>query len=118
MTEYMGAPPAFGNAKEDRAACRVARVSGGLGACLALLLGVSPCPAEMLRVTTWNLGLESESDRTTAAIEETASTLKRLDPDVILLQQVTDWRMCERLAAALRPLDYHVVICSAFHGVP
>jgi len=83
----------------------------------ALVLVAGQCAAETIRVTSWNLGLESENETTTAAIEEAAGTLKALNPDVILLQRVKDWRMCELLATALKPLEYHVLICSAFHGL-
>jgi hypothetical protein len=87
------------------------------GAFAAFVLTTSHCAADTIRVTSWNLGLEPETETTTAAIEEAASTLKTLNPDVILLQSVKDWRMCERLATALKPLQYHVVMCSAFHGI-
>jgi hypothetical protein len=83
----------------------------------ALVLVAGQCAAETIRVTSWNLGLESENETTPAAIEEAAATLKALNPDVILLQRVKDWRMCELLATALKPLEYHVLICSAFHGL-
>jgi hypothetical protein len=83
----------------------------------ALVLVAGQCAAETIRVTSWNLGLESENEATPAAIEEAAATLKALNPDVILLQRVKDWRMCELLTTALKPLEYHVLICSAFHGL-
>jgi hypothetical protein len=51
-----------------------------------------------------------------AVIDEAAATLRALDPDLILLQGVPDWRACTELAEALKPVDYNVLICSAFRG--
>jgi hypothetical protein len=48
--------------------------------------------------------------------QDSIDTLKTLEPDVILLQSVPDWRMCAQLAEALKPLEYNVLICSAFRG--
>jgi hypothetical protein len=50
-------------------------------------------------------------------LEEAAATLRELNPDVLLLQQVRDWRMCEQLAQALEPANYKVLICSSFGDV-
>src|SRR5260370_865094 len=86
---------------------------GAFGSVVALL--VIPSTAETLRVTTWNLGSGLETNAA-AFLEEAAGTLKNLDPDVILLQRVRDWHMCAQLAEALKPLEYHVAICSAFRG--
>ncbi len=47
-------------------------------------------------------------------IRQAASALKKLDPDVILLQQVRDWQMCEQLAQALKPAEYKTLTCSSF----
>ena len=77
--------------------------------------------AERIRVTTWNMewfpsgsptnvSATAESSR----ITEAAAHLKTLDSDVILIQEMRDWDTCERLAAALAPLRYHVIVCSAF----
>jgi hypothetical protein len=38
----------------------------------------------------------------------------RLDPDIILLQEVRDYDACARLGEAIAPGIYHVAICSAF----
>jgi len=77
--------------------------------------------AETLRVTTWSLqetagsaGTQASVDSQTNRIEAAAAALKGLDPDVILLQHVRDWRMCSQLAQALKPAAYEVVICSSF----
>lgn len=87
---------------------------------LALFLLVPGVRAQSLRVTTWNL--QPPPARTNAAatnadgirISSAAAALRKLNPDVILLQQVTDWAMCDTLAQALKPANYNVVVCSAF----
>jgi hypothetical protein len=88
---------------------------------LALLLLTQNGLAETLRVTTWNLGLSPAAEASNAAaetnqfgIQQAAATLRNLNPDVILLQQVRDWKMCDQLAQALKPADYKVLICSSF----
>jgi hypothetical protein len=69
-----------------------------------------------VRVTTWDLGprpgaaARSEADR----IQEAASALKALNPDVILLQDVANRESCMELAKALKPGDYTVAACSSF----
>lgn len=93
----------------------------GIGALLLLLL-TTGSSAQSLRVTTWNL--QPPAVRTNAAaanaedisISTAAAELKKLNPDVILLQQVVDWAMCDALAQALKPAQYNVVACSAFRG--
>ncbi len=52
----------------------------------------------------------SDSDR----IQLAADVLKVVKPDVILLHHVRDWDMSTRLARALEPADYRVLICSSF----
>ena len=47
-------------------------------------------------------------------IQDAAQSLKKLHPDVIVLQQVADWQTCHRLAQALQPENYQVAICSSF----
>jgi endonuclease/exonuclease/phosphatase family metal-dependent hydrolase len=76
---------------------------------------------ETLRVTTWNLkwfpsGKANIRDpvEEPRRIAEAARVLKSLAPDVVLLQEVRDWTTCERLAASLKPLEYQVLVCSAF----
>lgn len=82
---------------------------------------VSAVSAQHIRVTTWNLhwfpagspssvSSEVEEQHIFAAAEQ----LKALDPDVILLQEMRDWKACDRLANALNPGDYHTLVCSAF----
>ena len=88
-----------------------------LGHFLAAIWGIlqaGSCGAETLRIATWNLGFETNSDKVAAVVEQAAGELKSVDPDVILLQGVADWGLCAQLAEALKPLDYNVLICSAF----
>jgi hypothetical protein len=51
-----------------------------------------------------------EQQRIAAAAEQ----IKILNPDVLLLQEIRDWDTCERLITALRPVQYHTLVCSAF----
>jgi hypothetical protein len=78
------------------------------------MLAAAGSRADTLRVTTWNLGFEPNKESSAAVVEAAAGTLKDLAPDVILLQGVHDWHMCQDLAEALQPLDYSVLICSDF----
>jgi len=78
------------------------------------MLAAAASRADTLRVTTWNLGFEPNKESPAALVEAAAGTLKDLAPDVILLQGVHDWHMCQDLAEALQPLDYSVLICSDF----
>jgi len=96
-------------------ACEIA------GLALALLILSPSCFADTIRVTTWNLESATVAGRTNAAastnqtsIRQAAAALKRQNPDVILLQQVSDWQMCDQLAQALKPAEYKVLICSSF----
>lgn len=95
------------------------------GLALALFILVPSGSAEPIRVTTWNLQAPT-APRTNGTQQATASgnrilaaatALKQLDPDVILLQQVRDWKMCEQLAQALKPDKYNVLVCSAFQDM-
>ncbi len=89
--------------------------------CIALLILTQACFAAPLRVTTWNLGELPVSATNTPAqksaetrIQDAAVALDRLDPDVIILNQVRDWSMCQQVVQALRPADYSVQVCSSF----
>src|SRR6185503_18614061 len=42
------------------------------------------------------------------------TVLDSLNADVILLQEIRDRQMCERLADLLQPARYRVAVCSAF----
>jgi len=88
---------------------------------ILLLVSLGTGAAETLRITTWNLqavepGIANQI--LTNGIEAAAAALKKLDPDVILLQEVLDWRMCSQLAEALKPAIYHVLVCSSFPEGP
>ena len=84
--------------------------------------GQSPEPAKV-RITTWNLEwfpngsardapLEVQAQRIKAA----ADILKKLNPDILLLQEMRDYDACARLGEAVQPGAYQVAICSAFKG--
>jgi hypothetical protein len=60
------------------------------------------------------LGGSEKSLPDTDRIQLAADVLKTLKPDVILLHHVRDWDMSTRLARALQPSDYRVLVCSAF----
>jgi hypothetical protein len=74
-----------------------------------------------IRITTWNLEWfpngsahdatpEVQAQRVAAA----ADVLRPIDPDIVLLQEVRDYKACARLGEAIAPGTYHVAICSAF----
>ena len=89
---------------------------------LALLCAtVGLVSAERIRVTTWNMEWfpTGSPNAVSAAVEnarvtDAAAQLRALDSDVVLLQEIRDWDTCERLTAALAPLHYEVLVCSAF----
>jgi hypothetical protein len=84
---------------------------------LALWLPGASCLAAPIRVTTWDLqpvtnGWSKESQAN--LVKEAAEALKKLHPDVILLQQAPDWETCRQLAHALQPETYQAAVCSSF----
>jgi endonuclease/exonuclease/phosphatase family metal-dependent hydrolase len=88
---------------------------------LALWLAQAPIRAAPIRVTTWNLqpaaaagAIGGPNEWQSGLVQEAAESLKTLNPDVILLQQVADWDTCRQLAQALQPEIYQMVICSSF----
>jgi hypothetical protein len=84
---------------------------------LAFLLSASSAFAETMRVTAWDL--EAQRNNATpgeADIEDSAAALGKLSPDVILLRRVRDWQTCAQLVQALKPANYHIVVCSAFRA--
>jgi len=85
-------------------------------AALALFLAASRAKAETIRLTTWNLGYADSGPADGKSLEQAAIILRKIDPDVILLQHVRDWQMCAQLAEALKPVAYNVAICSSFRG--
>ena len=81
---------------------------------LVCVLGMLPnAAAESLRVTTWDVGASETAQIPAASLEQIATTLRLLEPDVVLLQGVRDWQMCQQVAEALRPARYRVLVCSA-----
>jgi hypothetical protein len=83
-------------------------------------LGQSPAK---IRITTWNLEwFPNGSPRETTPeiqaqrIEAAADVLKKLDPDILLLQEMRDYDACVRLGEAIHPDAYQIAICSAFKG--
>src|SRR6266478_3606780 len=82
-------------------------------------LGQSP---SKIRITTWNLewfpngsAREATPEKQAQRIQAAADVLKKLDPDILLLQEVRDYEACARLGEAIQP-GYAVAICSAFKG--
>ena len=68
----------------------------------------------MVRVATWSFEAGAATNR--AALKAAAAELSQLHPEVILLDGVRDWQMCDTLAHALKPADYRVLVCSAFRA--
>jgi hypothetical protein len=81
---------------------------------LALFAMQPSCLAGTLRVTTWNLESPAVAGTNEVRLQEAAAALRQLNPDVILLQQVRDWKECGQLAQALKPAQYSVQVCSSF----
>jgi hypothetical protein len=88
----------------------------------ALIAFATAASAETIRVTSWNLNLWSDAAGASTSNHldagAIAAELRRLDPDVILLQHVLDADSCTRLAEALKPADYHVIARPAFGSEP
>src|SRR6266403_6186345 len=77
----------------------------------------------VIRITTWNLewfpngsAREATPEKQAQRIQQAADVLKKLNPDILLLQEVRDYDACNRLAEAIQPGAYTVAICSAFKG--
>ena len=81
---------------------------------LALFAVQPSCLAGTLRVTTWNLESPAVAGTNEVRLQEAAAALRQLNPDVILLQQVRDWKECGQLVQALKPAQYTVQVCSSF----
>lgn len=87
---------------------------------LLFLLG-SFLHAKDISVTTWNLEwFPSGNSKGIATpeiiakrIADAAEVLRKLDSDIIVLQEVKDYEACEALAKAIDP-KYQVLVCSAF----
>jgi exonuclease III len=83
-------------------------------------LGQSPAK---IRITTWNLEWfpngsagEATPEKQAQRIQAAADVLKKLNPDILLLQEVRDYDTCARLGEAIQPGAHIVGICSAFKG--
>ena len=83
-------------------------------------LGQSPAK---IRITTWNLEWfpngsphETTPEIQAQRIEAAADVLKKLDPDILLLQEMRDYDACVRLGEAIHRGAYQIAICSAFKG--
>src|SRR5206468_8995510 len=83
--------------------------------CLGVgLLGASGWAAPV-KVTTWNLATSGGAEKAEESrIPEAAAVLSKLNPEVIILQNVRDWQTCGQLAQALKPAAYNVLVCSSF----
>jgi endonuclease/exonuclease/phosphatase family metal-dependent hydrolase len=80
-------------------------------------------PLAKIRITTWNLEWfpngsphETAPEKQAQRIAAAADVLKKLDPDILLLQEMRDYDACARLGEAIHPGAYQVAICSAFKG--
>ena len=87
---------------------------------LPLLVGCAlHLPAAPLRIAAWNLeSLTNTIDQAAtpeARINSTAFALRRLKPDVVLLQEVPDWKTASAIASRIDP-KFSVRICSAYGG--
>src|SRR6478609_3907229 len=96
-----------------------------LVAALAFLVAASALaqPPAKVRITTWNLEWfpngsvrEATPEKQVQRIQAAADVLKKLNPDILLLQEVRDYDACARLGDAIQPSAYTVSICSAFKG--
>ncbi len=91
-----------------------------VAAIVSLLICLGSAPAETVRVATWNVPEARLSQGTngsasfTEILQTGASALKRLGPDVICLQGISDWESCQKLCALIGAKNYHVITCSAF----
>lgn len=81
--------------------------------------------AQELRVLTWNLGwfpgaargVPTTAQQEAARVAKAAATLRQVDADILILQEVRDLAACRALAEALLPQRYEVSICSEFKDV-
>jgi exonuclease III len=88
-----------------------------------LVVGSALCQSSepnKFRVTTWNLewfpngsAREAPPEKQAQRIQAAADVLKKLNPDILLLQEVRDYDACARLGEAIQPGAYTVGICSA-----
>jgi len=84
---------------------------------MAMVVASTAASAETLRITSWNLASPAASSVASTndpLIQMAAPVLRGLAPDIVLLQNVQDWRTCANLAKALQPVEYSLVVCSSF----
>src|SRR5438093_4536371 len=92
------------------------------GCCAGLLLALSAA-AQPLRIVTWQAAdfpspPASTASNTPAALPvgQMASVLKAYDPDLIVLEGVTDRNACQRLAGLMKPATFQFAQFTAFRG--
>lgn len=96
---------------------------------LSLFFLCASLQAKDISITTWNLhwfpsgnskGIASPTEES-ERIHSAAEVLKKLDSDIVVLQEVRDYAACEALAKKIGD-KYQVLVCSAFKsgfgGVP
>ena len=91
--------------------------------CLALCGLLHAEEPSKIRITTWNLewfpngsAHDATQEEQARRIEAAADVLKKLNPDILLLQEMRDYDACARLGEAIQPGVYQIAICSAFKG--
>jgi hypothetical protein len=88
-----------------------------------LLVCISVHAGEHIKVTTWNLNWFPNGSMRTIPIDQqqerirnVAKVIKQIDPDILLLQEVSGYDACTALIAAIGPDSYQVDVCSVFPG--
>jgi len=83
-------------------------------------LGQSP-EAVKIRITTWNLEWfsngsphEATPEKQSQRIEAAADVLRKLDPDILLLQEMHDYDACDRLSRQPQPSTCHLFLLFPF----
>jgi hypothetical protein len=82
----------------------------------AIVLAGPLARGDLLRVYSLDMqGLDpSQAAGSTGVVQQTVSQLRPLEADVIILNNVTGWDMCNEVVQALKPVEYHVAVCSSF----
>ncbi|MGH7866150.1 MAG: hypothetical protein ACREP9_00635, partial [Candidatus Dormibacteraceae bacterium] len=81
---------------------------------LALLVSARSVWPETIRISSWKMGPNAAGPVDQQGLLEAASSLRKINPDVILLQGVPDREICLRLIDALGPTNYTLAVCSSF----
>ena len=72
-------------------------------------------PAQTIRIVSWNLNWfpgkkpEPSAEEEKAHMEQAQAALRELKPDVLLLQEVRDWKSAEQLCSAVPGLRMQVI---------